>query len=482
MKHQDPLVRRSYRHKKPRKIQSWQWTLFLLAIITIIGLAFSAINYYNGIKMQKEIATATNTLLTQAKQTQDKADLTMEAQVHKNKAFTSISFLPAEQTVLPFKNLEKTYQTFYHQKSDHDSKLPPLFIGSVQKKKLTDELARYTVIVTTYEWDKKEHAFQKIDSKTTQSAFVNTTNQHKMNAKELIQTKANLLGIQQIVKNELLKKAKNPDQIIDAVIALPDLSWKTKMTYHQKYLEIKVPLEGDKTTTVKLSYNQIKPFIQTQLVDPKVLKKDTPKEPEDKKYLALTFDDGPNPQTTPDILNILAKEKVKATFFLLGKNVEQAPNLVKQAKEQGHELASHSYSHPFLPNLTNQQVSDEVQKTDKAIYNAIGELPQFLRPPYGAVDENTAQRIGKPIIQWNVDSLDWQSKNKNAILSVIKQTVAPNSIVLLHDIQPATVEALPEVIAYLKKENYTLVTISELLGHQAKPMHQYFGKDDERKI
>ena len=105
-----------------------------------------------------------------------------------------------------------------------------------------------------------------------------------------------------------------------------------------------------------------------------------------------------------------------------------------------------------------------------------------MRPPYGAINTDTAKIVGKPIIQWNVDSLDWKTKNSAAIQKVVKKSVASGGIILMHDIQPATAEALDQVINDLKAQNYQFVTIEELLEQKMYPMHQYFGQFDQRNI
>ncbi|MCQ8264872.1 polysaccharide deacetylase family protein [Streptococcus suis] len=192
------------------------------------------------------------------------------------------------------------------------------------------------------------------------------------------------------------------------------------------------------------------------------------------KRLAITFDDGPNRETTPQVLDYLKKYGVKATFFVLGKNVAGNEDILKRMIDEGHEVANHSWSHPSLTGLTADQVRMEIEETQAAIKEATGVEPTLVRPPYGAVNQSVMTVINKPIIYWSVDSNDWQSRNAGAILSQVQSNTYPGSILLLHDIHPTTVNALPAILDYLSKEGYTSVTTTELLGENLNPQLIYY--------
>ncbi|HFH9838039.1 TPA: polysaccharide deacetylase family protein [Streptococcus suis] len=192
------------------------------------------------------------------------------------------------------------------------------------------------------------------------------------------------------------------------------------------------------------------------------------------KRVSLTFDDGPNRATTPHVLDILKKYGVKATFFVLGKNVAGNEDILKRMASEGHEVANHSWNHPSLVTLSSDQVRKEIEDTQVAIKEAIGVEPTLMRPPYGAVNQSVMTVINMPIIYWSVDSNDWQSRNAGAILSQVQGNTYPGSIILLHDIHPTTVEALPSILDYLSKEEYTLVTTTELLGGNLNPQLIYY--------
>ncbi|MET1109498.1 polysaccharide deacetylase family protein [Enterococcus faecium] len=199
------------------------------------------------------------------------------------------------------------------------------------------------------------------------------------------------------------------------------------------------------------------------------------------RAIAITFDDGPNEITTPKILDILKRKNIQATFFMLGENVSRNKEIVKRIFDSGHEIGNHSFSHRQLTLLSDEEIKNEINDTDREIRKITGINPNYIRPPYGSVNKNIAKIGKRPIIEWSVDSRDWQSKNKESIINEVKNQVYPGSILLFHDIQEATVEALPEVIDYLYSQNYKLVTIGQLL-QSPKQVVNYYGIDDNKQI
>lgn len=199
------------------------------------------------------------------------------------------------------------------------------------------------------------------------------------------------------------------------------------------------------------------------------------------KAIAITFDDGPNEITTPKILDILKRKNIQATFFMLGENVNRNKKIVKRIFDSGHEIGNHSFSHRQLTLLSDEEIESELSNTDREIRKITGVIPKYIRPPYGSANKNIAKIGKRPFIEWSVDSRDWQSKNKEAIVNEIKNQVYPGSILLFHDIQAATVEALPEIIDYLYSQNYELVTIGQLLQSPKRAIN-YYGVGDNKQV
>jgi peptidoglycan/xylan/chitin deacetylase (PgdA/CDA1 family) len=188
----------------------------------------------------------------------------------------------------------------------------------------------------------------------------------------------------------------------------------------------------------------------------------------DGQYVAMTFDDGPHGANTPRLLEMLKQRGIKATFFCVGQCVAEYPEIAKRIVDEGHEIASHSWSHPQLSSMSEANVRDQLEKTHQAIKQATGITPKIFRPPYGAFtarQRNWANAVyGYKIILWDVDPLDWKIRNASHVESeILKQTV-PGSIILSHDIHKSTVDAMPATLDALLAKGYKFVTVSELLA------------------
>jgi peptidoglycan-N-acetylglucosamine deacetylase len=188
----------------------------------------------------------------------------------------------------------------------------------------------------------------------------------------------------------------------------------------------------------------------------------------DGPYIALTFDDGPSPVLTPKLLDLLAAHRMKATFFVVGQNAADHPDILRRASREGHEIANHSWSHPNLGKMSDEAVRRELQKTDDAIFAAIGKRPTLLRPPYGSITARQKRWIhddfGYRIIIWDVDPLDWKRPGPSVVCSRILKETRAGSIVLAHDIHPPTLEAMPATFDQLDRKGFKSVTVSELLA------------------
>jgi peptidoglycan/xylan/chitin deacetylase (PgdA/CDA1 family) len=190
-------------------------------------------------------------------------------------------------------------------------------------------------------------------------------------------------------------------------------------------------------------------------------------------FIAITFDDGPNPELTPRLLDMLKERGLKATFFVVGKNVEEYPGIVTRMASEGHEVANHSWSHPALTKLGIESFRKQIENTNQAIANATGKRPVLMRPPYGATSVSLNKRLneqfGLKVILWSVDPLDWKYRNSNRVYSSIVQNTRPGSIILAHDIHATTVAAMPATLDALLAKGYKFVTVSELIAMEAAP-------------
>jgi peptidoglycan/xylan/chitin deacetylase (PgdA/CDA1 family) len=189
------------------------------------------------------------------------------------------------------------------------------------------------------------------------------------------------------------------------------------------------------------------------------------------KKIALTFDDGPDNKYTPLILDILKKNKVKATFFVVGIQVNKHPEILRRIHEEGHAIGNHTWDHADLSKLSSERIGQEIKDTDALIETIIGERPSMVRAPYGAVSDKldkVMENLKRPLISWNVDPKDWAGTSSANMLHNIKSHVKSDSIILLHSFGGKhgnldnTIEALPKLIAFLKEEGYQMVTVPEL--------------------
>src|SRR5438270_2789719 len=188
----------------------------------------------------------------------------------------------------------------------------------------------------------------------------------------------------------------------------------------------------------------------------------------DGPYIAMTFDDGPSAKLTPKLLDLLAAHHIKATFFLIGQNVAENPEIVAREAREGHEVANHSWSHPNLAKMSDDGVRGQLRRTDDAIRSAIGNRPTLMRPPYGSLSVRQKkwinQEFGYKIVLWDVDPLDWRRPGANVVCNRIVKNTRAGSIILAHDIHPGTIDAMPCVLNQLEAKGFKFVTVSELIA------------------
>ncbi|WP_299251396.1 polysaccharide deacetylase family protein [uncultured Cytophaga sp.] len=178
-----------------------------------------------------------------------------------------------------------------------------------------------------------------------------------------------------------------------------------------------------------------------------------------KKNLILTFDDGPDPDHTPEILDILKLHQAQAVFFCIGKNIQTFPEIVKRIVAEGHIVANHSFHHSnFIGSYSTQKVVTEIQLTENAIIDCIGESLQLYRPPVGVTNPNIAKAIKKlnmTVLGWSVRSFDTVSSDKNELLRRITSTLKNGDIILLHDTKPVTKDILADFLLYSTNKGFT---------------------------
>jgi peptidoglycan-N-acetylglucosamine deacetylase len=203
--------------------------------------------------------------------------------------------------------------------------------------------------------------------------------------------------------------------------------------------------------------------------------------PGGKKLVALTFDDGPSPVWTPQILRELKNTNVHATFFMIGEHAARYPEIARQVAAEGHEVGNHTYNHRTLIPLSPQQLQNELETGERAIFAATGIHPQYFRPPKAWVTDAEKQKIkamGYTIVLWSLNSKDWVTFDDKYIVNYIVRHIKPGDILLFHDSggvfvaeggdRSETVKAIPRLVERLRSEGYEFVTVSQLIAAEAK--------------
>lgn len=189
-------------------------------------------------------------------------------------------------------------------------------------------------------------------------------------------------------------------------------------------------------------------------------------------YIAITFDDGPHPQNTPRLLDMLAQRNIKATFYVIGRSVDLYPGVLRRTVAEGHEIGNHSHTHRLLSKLGDTEVRQEMQRCQDAIGRAAGVRPRTMRPPYGGLLQRQRQLIldefGYPTILWSVDPLDWKRPGPSVVASRILSGTTAGGIVLAHDLHSQTVDAMPATLDGLLKRGFKFVTVSQLIAMKAE--------------
>jgi len=187
----------------------------------------------------------------------------------------------------------------------------------------------------------------------------------------------------------------------------------------------------------------------------------------DVPMVALTFDDGPSPSLTPRVLEVLREHDAHATFFVLGQQAERHPDALRAVIDAGQELGNHAFSHRSFRSLFPSQISEELDRTARAIESAGGKRPTLVRPPFGRFPDSTvalASSRGEDLVLWTVDGGDSDHADAETIAARVVRAAEPGSIILLHDTEPDTLYALPAILGGLAKRGLRVVSVSELLA------------------
>lgn len=283
-------------------------------------------------------------------------------------------------------------------------------------------------------------------------------------------------GYEQILASEADAYFKSDDKFKDEILS--EVYQEGILANNENYNHIII--ENDKVTVIFQKYQlfaghfgeqsieipieKLEKYYIYDLGGQEIIEEPIEKEPHHRKLLAFTFDDGPTPEITERILEAFEKVGGKATFFVYGQRVEEYPEPLKKVVDAGHQVGNHSYGHVDLTSLNASGIRDEIKKTNQLIYDLTGAKVNLVRPPYGKTNQLMKDVIEYPMINWNIDSEDWKSRDKDSVIKIIERDIVDNGIILMHDVYESTAEAVEYLLPLLQSEGYEFVTLEELAG------------------
>ena len=276
------------------------------------------------------------------------------------------------------------------------------------------------------------------------------------------------------IKQQLAVKGLSEEKNKEVITTLRDKDMATwKFTYDESKFNINIePIVSD-VSSVEVSINDVFKYIEEAYLKGEDLEKyKTYIKKRTRKAVALTFDDGPSPKTTPVALDLLKKYNAKGTFFMVGHAVEGNEDIIKRVIAEGHQIGNHSWDHPVLTKISLEKAKSQINDTTAALKKASGLDVHIMRPPYGAINGAIQAAVDQSFILWDVDTLDWKDRNTASIMKEVRKA-QPGSIILMHDVHQTTIDALPLILQYLTEQGFEMVTIEELMGDQLE-LHQSY--------
>lgn len=234
------------------------------------------------------------------------------------------------------------------------------------------------------------------------------------------------------------------------------------LTFYKYFWNDNMVSDGSDSFVIDISNNSVSRINKTNYEYDVVINRKIDKS---KKMIALTFDDGPN-YNTSKVIDVLNKYDIKATFFVLGSRAINNKNILKKMADSGMEIGNHTYNHLLLTKYDENKIRSEIEDTSEVIYSATKKRPKLLRPSYGSVNNKIKKVANMPIIIWDIDTLDWKYHNSKRITSRVVNKVRDGDIILMHDIYSASLNALSNIIPILQDNGYEFVTIDELFYYK----------------
>lgn len=290
-----------------------------------------------------------------------------------------------------------------------------------------------------------------LDCGTPENIIYDYKNNSKLSIKDVTKNYSEFIN-----KSKTLLKLKYPTFVVD------DINFD-KTVYNIRKNEIIGFYNSQEygNASYHINYNEIRDFMDYPMEYDDAYENEVFKLDPNKKAIAFTFDDGPSTHDL-QLIDILENSHSTATFFVVGNRIPSFPTAIQKLASSKMEVGNHTYDHKSLSKLSNAKILEEIVKTNDMYYNKTGKTLNMLRPSYGAVNKRVLLQVRMPVILWDIDTLDWKTRNADKVYNVIMNEAADGSIVLMHSLYKSTVEAVDRAVKELYKEGYQIVSVSEL--------------------
>ena len=276
-----------------------------------------------------------------------------------------------------------------------------------------------------------------------------------------------------LVKEEELLRLKYPEFIVNGIIngegtKVYVIKENVMVVYYYDYV---YDYPYTESVNLTINYNEVHDYLDfTHQLDAEYQNENGYNYSADKKTVALTFDDGPSSKYNAQFLDVLARNKAHATFFMVGTMMNNCQKCVLDTYNSGNEVGSHTYNHMNIKKNNALDVNDNLKQVDDLFYKITNDHIKYVRPPYGAYSKENLENINNPLILWNIDTEDWSHHDVDYIVNSVMENVQDGSIILMHELYETSLQALEVLLPRLYAEGYQVVSVSELANMKGKTL------------
>lgn len=276
-----------------------------------------------------------------------------------------------------------------------------------------------------------------------------------------------------LVKEEELLRLKYPEFIINGIIngegtKVYVIKENVMVVYYYDYV---YDYPYTESVNLTINYNEVHDYLDfTHELDAEYQNENGYNYSADKKTVALTFDDGPSSKYNAQFLDVLARNKAHATFFMVGTMMNNCQKCVLDTYNSGNEVGSHTYNHMNIKKNNALDVNDNLKQVDDLFYKITNDHIKYVRPPYGSYSKENLENINNPLILWNIDTEDWSHHDVDYIVNSVMENVQDGSIILMHELYETSLQALEVLLPRLYVEGYQVVSVSELANMKGKTL------------